>query len=256
MPNSPHQTAHLFGLQIDVVTFGQAVILLTEQVTHRPAKVIVTPNVDHVLSLDEDPALRDVYDSADFKFADGMPIVWASKLLGKPLPERVTGADLFVAICQQAVVLRWRVSILGGKPGQEAMLLRRFGEVYPGLHVVIKCPPMGFDYQSEEAAEAVHWVNTTKPDVVFVCLGFPRQSLWSITHRPKLDAGLVLCVGASMEFALGLNTRAPHWMQISGLEWLWRLGSNPRTLWRRYLVKGPHFVTLVYREWRKHRAAP
>ncbi len=256
MPNPPHQTAHLFGLQIDVVTFGQAVALLSEQVSHRPAKVVVTPNVDHVLSLDKNPVLRDVYNSADFKFADGMPIVWSSKLLGQPLPERVTGADLLVALCQQAVVQQWRVSVLGGLPGQEAMLLRRFEEVYPGLHVTIKCPPMGFDHRSEEAAEAVHWVNASKADVVVVCLGFPRQSLWSITNRLKLDAGLVLCVGAAMEFALGLKQRAPRWMQTSGLEWLWRLGSNPLTLWRRYLVKGPRFITLVHREWCKRKAAP
>lgn len=250
MSTSSHRTHVLFGLRINALSFTDAVDVLCEQVPHRPAKVVVTPNVDHLLSLADDPELHRIYSTADFKFADGMPLVWASKLLGSALPERVTGADLFVALCQQAVARRWRVSILGGLPGQEAMLLKRFEEVFPGLQVAIFCPAMGFDYRSTEAGAAVNSVNASAPDLVFVCLGFPRQSLWSITHRHQLDAGLVLCVGAAMEFALGYKTRAPRWMQVSGLEWFWRLASDPRKLWRRYLLRGPKFAVLVFRAWR------
>ena len=250
MPTSPHRTLDLFGLRINALSFKEAVDVLCEQVPQRPAKVVVTPNVDHLLSLAEDPDLQRIYSRADFKFADGMPVVWASRCLGAALPERVTGADLFVALCQQAVARRWRVSILGGTPGQEALLAKRFEEVLPGLQVAILCPAMGFDYRSEEANAAVNWVNGTAPDVVFVCLGFPRQDLWSITYRHRLDAGLVLCVGAAMEFALGFKVRAPRWMQVSGLEWSWRLASEPRKLWRRYLLRGPKFAVLVFRAWR------
>lgn len=240
----------MFGLRLDAVSFKEAVDLLCEQVSHRPAKVVVTPNVDHLISLADAPDLQDIYTTADYKFADGMPVVWASRLVGAALPERVTGADLFVALCQEAMVRQWRVSILGGLPGQEAILAQRFEKVFPGLQVAIRCPAMGFDYRSSEASDAVNWVNATAPDLVFVCLGFPRQDLWSITHRDRLDAGLVLCVGAAMEFALGFKARAPKWMQVSGLEWLWRLASEPRKLWRRYLLRGPRFLMLVARELR------
>jgi N-acetylglucosaminyldiphosphoundecaprenol N-acetyl-beta-D-mannosaminyltransferase len=250
MPIPPHRTGTLFGLRFNAVSFREAVDLLCEQIPLRPAKVVVTPNVDHLLSLADDPDLRAIYNTADFKFVDGMPLVWASRWLGVSLPERVTGADLFVALCQQAQARHWRVSILGGLPGQEAMLTQRFQDVFPGLQVAIQSPAMGFDYRSDEAVEAVNRVNAFAPDLVFVCLGFPRQSLWSITHRHRLDTGLVLCVGAAMEFALGFKTRAPRWMQVSGLEWLWRLGSDPRKLWRRYLLRGPRFIALVWREWK------
>jgi N-acetylglucosaminyldiphosphoundecaprenol N-acetyl-beta-D-mannosaminyltransferase len=250
MPNPPPLTANLFGLQLNAVCFQDAVEILCQQVPLRPAKVVVTPNVDHVISLADNTALRDIYNSADFKFADGMPVVWASRLLGQPLPERVTGADLFVALCQQAQERHWHVAVLGGMPGDESMLLTRFAEVYPGLQVTIKSPPMGFDYQSGQGSDAANWVNAVQPDVVFVCLGFPRQSLWSLKNRADLDTGLVLCVGAAMEFALGLKSRAPLWMQSNGMEWLWRLASEPGKLWRRYLVRGPRFLTLVWREWR------
>lgn len=243
------RTEKLFGVRLNAVTFEDAITLLSRQVNLRPAKVIVTPNVDHFVSLSENPALREIYASADFAFADGMPVVWASRLLGKALPERVTGADLFVAFCLLAQENSWRVNVLGGMPGQEAMLLDRFSVVYPELKVKISCPGMGFNPQSDEAKAAAEWINTTKPDVVFVCLGFPRQSLWSLGNRKTLDTGLVFCVGAAMEFALGIKSRAPLWMQRRGLEWVWRLGSEPTKLWRRYLVRGPRFLRLVLQEW-------
>lgn len=252
MPIPATPIATLFGVRFNAVPFHRAVEVLADAVDARPAKVVVTPNVDHVVSLSENAQVKSVYTTADFAFADGMPVVWASRLLGVPLPERVTGADLFVSLCVEAQARQWRVNVLGGMPGQEAMLLARFAQVYPGLKVDIRCPAMGFDYQSKEADAAVEWVNRTRPAIVFVCLGFPRQSLWSLRNRMKLDTGLVLCVGASMEFALGLKSRAPVWMQKSGLEWLWRLASEPSKLWRRYLVRGPKFLGLVLQE-RKNR---
>ena len=249
-------TARLFDVDFCAVTFEQAIALLSAQVGQRPATVVVTPNVDHLVSLEDNPVVRAVYTTADYAFADGMPVVWASHFLGTPLPERVTGADLFVALCKVGQTKGWRINVFGGMPGQEQMLLDRFKVVFPGLQVNILCPGMGFDYQSSEADAAAKWVNTTKPDIVFVCLGFPRQSLWSLRNRPTLDAGLVLCVGAAMEFALGFKSRAPVWMQTSGLEWLWRLCSEPGKLWRRYLVRGPRFLKLVLKERRKQKMAP
>jgi N-acetylglucosaminyldiphosphoundecaprenol N-acetyl-beta-D-mannosaminyltransferase len=250
MPDPTPDTVELFGVRFNAVNFKDAIDLLSSSVEQRPAKVVVTPNVDHLVSLSELPDVKNVYTSADFAFADGMPVVWASRLLRQPLPERVTGADLFVALCRQAQLRHWKVCIIGGIPGQEAMLRDRFSIVFPGLQVELLCPGMGFDYQSNEADAAADWVNANAPDLVFVCLGFPRQSLWSLRNRPRLDTGLVLCVGASMEFALGLKSRAPQWMQKTGFEWVWRLGSEPRKLWRRYLVRGPKFFHLVWTEWR------
>jgi N-acetylglucosaminyldiphosphoundecaprenol N-acetyl-beta-D-mannosaminyltransferase len=256
MPDPSSKIVQLFGVRFNAVNFADAVDLLTTSVQQRPSKVVVTPNVDHLVLLSELPDFKSVYTGADFAFADGMPVVWASRLLGRPLPERVTGADLFVALCRQGQQLQWKVCILGGIPGQEPMLRDRFSIVFPGLRVELRCPGMGFDYQSSEADAAADWINENSPDLVFVCLGFPRQCLWSFRNRPKLDTGLILCVGASMEFALGLKSRAPQWMQRTGFEWLWRLGSEPGKLWRRYLFRGPRFLQLAWSEWRTARSAP
>ncbi len=259
MPSPPaYRNQRLFGLDILATTFEQAVDLLCAAARRRDgrAAVVVTPNVDHIVRLDKDPAFKAAYQQADFIFADGMPVVWASRLLGRPLPERVTGADLFVALCQRAAQQQLRVALLGGMPGQEEMLRERFARYYPGIQVDISCPSMRFDPMGAEGLAAVERIRAQQADIVFVCLGMPKQENWSLQHAGKFDGGIVLCVGAAMEFALGLQKRAPLWVQRNGLEWLWRLLSNPRRMWRRYLVQDPRFAVLCWQEWRARRQDP
>jgi len=259
---SPSATAvaprvRLFDLDLVAVDFTQAVTLLAAEATQSggSAKVVATPNVDHLVRLDAMPAFRARYAKADYLFADGMPLVWASRMLDRPLPERVTGSDLTVALCQEAARHGWRIAMLGGMPGQEASLHALFAKTYPGMQVEIRCPSMQFDPVGAEGNDAAQWIRDYAPQLVFVCLGMPKQEIWALTHAPTLPGGLVLCVGAAMDFALGLQRRAPLAVQRSGFEWLWRLGSNPRRLWRRYLVDDRKFLSLLWREWRRSRAA-
>ena len=248
---------HLFDLDLHAVTFTDAVRLLSAAATEErgAAKVVVTPNVDHLVRLERMPEFRSRYATADFIFADGMPLVWASRLLGAPLPERVTGADLFVALCKKAVEHGWKVALLGGRPGTEAELLARFEQYFPGLRLEILAPSMQFDPDGEEGLSSVRHIVAMRAQVVFVCLGMPKQEAWALRHAERLPGGIVLCVGAAMEFAIGLQQRAPLWIQHNGLEWLWRLVSQPRRMWRRYLVDDPKFLAICWREWRRRRAA-
>ena len=247
----PIPSRQLFGLDIMAVNFKQAVELLTQAGNaHDRGRVVVTPNVDHIVRLDHRPELKEQYLHADFVFADGMPVIWASRLLGKPLPERVTGADLFVAMCRQAISQQWRVALIGGRPGTEAELSARFQTYFPGLDIEIIAPSMRFDPTGDEGQRIAARMRETAPNLIFVCLGLPKQELWSLHHAPTLSGGVLMCVGAAMEFAIGLQSRAPLWVQRIGMEWLWRLCSNPRHLWRRYLVDDPYFLKLCWREWR------
>ncbi len=257
MQTSHHRTdtpcSRLFGLDILAVTFPEAVQLLSDAVDRRqaPAGIISTPNVDHLVRLDTRPELLATYIQADYLFADGMPIVWASRWLGRiPLPARVTGSDLFVAMCRRAVEKKWKVAILGGMPGESTMLEQRFATVYPGLDVSVISPTMQFDPLGEEGRECADAIRKLAPDLVFVCLGMPKQEIWAARYASTLPHGLVFCVGAAMEFALGLQKRAPQVVQNLGFEWLWRLLKNPRRLWRRYLVDDTRFLALCWREWR------
>lgn len=252
MTTSP-PSSRLFGLNIRPVTLKQAVSLLTRWVDERHAQagVVVTPNVDHLVRLERNPDFKEGYAGAEFIFADGMPVVWASRLLGNPLPGRVTGADLFVELCQQAVKYQWKVAVLGGMPGTEAALAERFQRYYPGIDVDIRCPSMQFEPLGAEGEAAAAAIRELAPHVVFVCLGMPKQEVWSLHYGPTLPGSLVLCVGAAMEFGIGLQKRAPQWVQRIGMEWFWRLASNPKRFWRRYLVDDPRFAKLCWREWRR-----
>ena len=221
----------LFDLDIAAVSFDEAVEGLAQAAVRRDgrARIVVTPNVDHVVRLDASPEFRERYAKADFIFADGMPVVWASRFLGQPLPERITGS--------------------------EPDLLARFAQYYPGLNIDIVSPSMRFDPLGPEGQAYADRVRERQPDVVFLCVGMPKQEHWVLHHAGELPGGILLCVGAAMEFAIGLQRRAPMWMQRIGLEWLWRLASNPRRLWRRYLVDDPRFLGLCWRQWRKRRGS-
>lgn len=216
----------------------------------RPATVVVTPNVDHLVRLDRaSPEFLALYKSADAIFADGMPLVWASRLFGQtPLPGRVTGADLFVTLAQRAAELKLPIFVIGGMPGEESMLSAALTARFPGLQAEVFSPSMQFAPEGVEGQEALHRIALSQPAIVFVCLGMPKQETWAIKHRDHISASLVMCVGAALEFALGQKRRAPMWMQRSGLEWLWRLVSEPRRLWRRYLVQSVRFIRLLWNE--------
>lgn len=251
----PLPTVRLFELDIAAVPFDGAVQALSAAAERRDgrARVVVTPNVDHVVRLDARPEFRARYARADYIFADGMPVVWASRLLGRPLPQRVTGADLFVSLCRQAQRRNWHVMLLGGRPGSEAELKARFAQYFPGLRIDIVCPSMQFEPLGAEGEAFAQQVRLAAPDVVFACLGLPKQENWALHYAPSLPGGVVLCVGAAMEFAIGLSRRAPRLFQRTGMEWLWRLLSSPRRLWRRYLVDDPWFVLLCWKQWRSQR---
>lgn len=254
LPSDPAlQISNLFGLDIRACTFDEATIHLLEVASQRnhASRIVVTPNVDHVVKLDSDPTFKAQYTEADYIFADGMPIIWASKMAVTPLPERVTGADLFVSLCQGAIQKQLSIFVIGGQPGQEAALLASFAQTYPGLKVSIFCPSMQFSADGEEGAEAMRLVQQAQPNIVFVCLGMPKQERWCLRYRKEFtenNAPLLLCVGAAMEFALGQKKRAPQWMQKIGMEWFWRLASEPRRLWQRYTTQGVKFIGVLQRE--------
>ena len=259
-PAASSQTTDLFELAIRTERFSEAhqhLLQAAKQGSGRP-KVVVTPNVDHIVRLDAQAEFKQLYKTADYIFADGMPVVWASCLSSTRLPERVTGADLFVSLCESAASEQLRIFILGGMPGQEAELISDFARFYPGLQVTLLCPSMQFTTDGDEANAAMRQIIDLQPHFVFVCLGMPKQELFAFRLRKELPAGVhalvVMCVGAAMEFALNKKKRAPLWMQKTGFEWLWRLLSEPRRLWQRYTVQGSKYGGILLRERKRQQA--
>lgn len=242
----------MFGLDIATASFFEIVTALSGVIEgEAPAKVVVTPNTDQIVKLSRDHDLLAQYQEADFILPDGFPLVVASRLLhGKNCcQERITGADLFPALCQVTGKRRGKIFLLGGRPEQQALLQQTMARKYPSAATEVFSPSMTFAAGSAEGREAVDRVNRFRPDLTFVCLGMPKQERWALRYRAELATKLICCFGAAFEFDLGLVRRAPVAMQKIGMEWLWRLLGSPLALSRRYLIDDPFFAVILIREW-------
>ncbi|WP_236715079.1 WecB/TagA/CpsF family glycosyltransferase [Nonomuraea pusilla] len=225
------------GVWVDVVTEDDVVRLVAAELAAGRGGRIVTPNVDICRLASREPELRRLVCSAELVVADGMPLVWASRLLGTPLPGRVTGADLIWSLSELAAARGWPVYVLGGPPGVAAKAAGELTACHPQLRVCgVDAPPYGFDATREGRDRVRRKVVAARPRIVFVGLGFPRQDLLIAELREELPGAWFLGCGAAIAFAAGAVPRAPGWMRRAGLEWAFRLVGEPGRLARRYLV--------------------
>jgi N-acetylglucosaminyldiphosphoundecaprenol N-acetyl-beta-D-mannosaminyltransferase len=235
-------------VRIDAVTFDEALDAVEALVAAGRGGAVFTPNVDHVMIAHEDARMRDAYSRVDLSLPDGMPLLWVSRLLGTPLPEKVSGSDFTPRLLERAAARGWRVFFLGGAPGVAAKARDRLVEQLPGLHVVgVDAPRFAVTDSRESQRELVAAIRATKPDIVLVAFGAPKQEVWIDLARDDLGPAVLLGIGASLDFIAGTVPRAPRWMSSSGLEWLFRLWREPRRMWRRYLVRDSRFVLVVGR---------
>jgi N-acetylglucosaminyldiphosphoundecaprenol N-acetyl-beta-D-mannosaminyltransferase len=225
------------GLDFDALSEQQVVTRIVGDLGDGRGGWVVTPNIDICRQLSRDPAARELVSGASLIVADGMPLVWASRLRGRPLPERVAGASLIFTLSAAAAASGKSVYLLGGEPGVPGRAAAELARRYRSLLVAGTCaPPVGFDRQPGEIEGIAAKLAQTRPDIVFVGLGFPKQERLIAALAPDLPAAWFIGCGAAIPFAAGALPRAPHWMQRLGLEWTYRLISEPRRLFRRYLV--------------------
>jgi N-acetylglucosaminyldiphosphoundecaprenol N-acetyl-beta-D-mannosaminyltransferase len=238
------------GVRIDAIGFDEVVdrIVAHARANGAPAYV-VTPNTHHVTMLQSDAKLRRVYEEAFLSVPDGVPLLWAGKLLGEPLRGRVNGTDLFEALCAKAAHDGLRVFLLGGREGAAEAARAVLEARNPGLSVSgTYCPPLGFEHDREECARIVAAIDDAHPHLLFVGLGAPKQEYWMYDNRASLSVPMSLGIGVSFEFVGGVVRRSPVWMQRAGLEWFYRLITEPKRMWRRYLVCNVAFCALVARQ--------
>ncbi len=243
-------------IEVDRLTSGGALDAIEALVRAGRGGAVFTPNVDHVVLADDDPAFAAAYRAADLSLADGMPLLWAARLLGDALPERVAGSDLVVPLVARAAERGWRVYLLGGDEGVAPEAARRLSARFPALRVAgVDAPRVSVDGGGDESERALQRIEAARPDVLLVAFGAPKQERWIHRHRARLGPAVAVGVGASLDFVAGRIPRAPDWMRRRGLEWFWRLAREPRRLWRRYLLKDPRFALIVLREAGARRAA-
>jgi len=239
----------VLGIQIDRLTSSELLRRLDKQLSEGPPGYLVTPNVDHLVQLKNDSLFKKIYDEAAYTIPDGMPILWAAKWLGKALPERITGADLFPRLCQVAAVRGYSVFLLGSTNKVCRHGISKLYELYPNIKIAgYYSPLVGFEKSLAELSYIVEILKQSSPDIVLVGLGAPKQEklIWYL--RSRVPVKFFLGVGAAFDFFAQEKKRAPLRLQRFGLEWAFRLLSEPRRLWKRYLIDDPRFFWWVAKE--------
>lgn len=242
---------------VDRISMDYAAVLMVEALLHRgelPPLTVVGPNAHLVTMAERDSRFAEAMQDADLAVPDGVSVVMASRLLRAPIPERVTGGDLMERMCAEAARYGFRVFLLGGLPGAAVMAAHNLRRRYPGLQICgTYCPPMGFEKDADELGRTLRAIADAAPDLVCVAFGAPKQEIWIQENRGQLNVGALLSVGAALDTQAGLRRRAPPWIQVIALEWLFRLLMEPRRLWRRYLLGNAQFALLVLRQWARER---
>lgn len=228
----------MFGITFNALRMGGVVdrILNVIKTDQPPCRYIVTPNVDHVVQFQNDPALQAAYHDAELVVADGKPILWAARLLKRPIPETVPGSDLVPAIFDALNNRKpLRVFLLGAGPMVAQRAATKIVDKWRSVAVAgVYSPPLGFEQDEAENEKILALLAHAKPDLLIVGLGAPKQEVWVKKYHKRINAKVALCAGATIDFLAENTQRAPMWMRRSGLEWLHRLSTDPKRLWKRY----------------------
>jgi len=248
MDSAPELRAVILGVPISIINMQSALDIISSWVSQKQSRFITAVDVHGVMTAQSSPTHLQALRSADMVTPDGLPLVWVGRARGHREMGRVAGPDLIAAVCEQSAVRGWRNYFYGGAPHVVQELSLRLKQSYPGLIVVgVESPPFR-PLTDAEKRETARRINESRADIVWVGLGCPKQERWISDMKPLIERAVLIAVGAAFDFHSGNISRAPRWMQRSGFEWLHRLCSEPRRLWRRYLVLAPSFVAMAVRE--------
>jgi N-acetylglucosaminyldiphosphoundecaprenol N-acetyl-beta-D-mannosaminyltransferase len=209
---------------------------------------VLTPNAQHIVLLEKERRLQEIYDHADLVVPDGISLLIAARLYGRSLQQRIAGVDLFKVLCGLAADTGLHVFLLGGRPGSADLAAAVLRGDYPGLKCSTYCPPFGFEQSSVGLRRTADAIVAAQPDILFVAFGAPKQEYWIYEHGLRLSVPVCIGVGGSFEIVGGVIPRAPLWAQNIGCEWLYRLSREPRRMWRRYLIGNMEFASVVLRQ--------
>ncbi|HEY7960589.1 MAG TPA: WecB/TagA/CpsF family glycosyltransferase [Solirubrobacteraceae bacterium] len=246
--------AEILGIPLAVSDYEEVVAWMHATIVAGARGYVTAAAVNLVMSAREDPATRDAVLGATLAVPDGMPLVWALHALGHTRATRVYGPDLMLRFCASAARAGTPMYLYGGRDHAAlALLERRLRERFPGLRIAGGYSPPFRALSPAEEERAIADIDDSGATVVWVGTGQPKQELWMARMRPRLQASLLVGVGAAFDFHAGLVPQAPPWMQRNGLEWTYRLAREPRRLWRRYARYNPRFVADFARQYARER---
>jgi N-acetylglucosaminyldiphosphoundecaprenol N-acetyl-beta-D-mannosaminyltransferase len=235
----------VLGVRISCVTLDSAVEEMSVWVDRGEHRYVCVTGVHGVMECQRDHRLLQIHNRSGLTTPDGMPMVWSARWAGRREVSRVYGPDLILAVLARAVERGWSSYFYGGGPGTADLLADRLTARFPGLQVAGASSPPFRPLTPQEDADVVQAINNSGAQLVWVGLSTPKQERWMAEHVGKLRANALFGVGAAFDLHAGLIPQAPRWMQRNGLEWAYRLGREPRRLWRRYLRNNPAFLLKI-----------
>lgn len=255
-PAVPPPAVSVLGVPLALTDYERTMDWMDATIAQRGKGYICVAATHTVVATQDDPELKAAVMGASMVVPDGQPVVWAMNALGHNLSSRVYGPDLMARFCERSALTGARMFLYGGRnQGALVQLALNLRRRFDGLQVVGGYSPPFRALSAEEIDAVVAEINHAKPDVVWVGIGVPKQEKWMASLRDRIDAPVLVGVGAAFDFHAGLVPQAPSWMQSAGLEWLYRLGQEPRRLWKRYLTNNPRFVLGFARQYVRHRRA-
>ncbi|HEX5147211.1 MAG TPA: WecB/TagA/CpsF family glycosyltransferase [Conexibacter sp.] len=250
----PVEQADVLGTRVAVLDYEGVLDWVDAAVAAGAREYVCVAAVHTVMEAHDDGALRAAVDGAAFTVPDGQPVAWALRKLGHEIDDRVYGPELMARACARAARSGQRHYLYGGRDDDAlARLTAKLRDRFPGVTIAGGFSPPYRELSGAELDQVAARINAARPDVVWVGIGVPKQEKWMAAMRDRLDAPVLIGVGAAFDFHAGLVPQAPAWMQKRGLEWLFRLVQEPRRLWRRYARHNPRFVVGFARQWAGHR---
>ncbi len=246
-PSSALESRHIVGMRVDRTDYDDAAARIVSWGGRRESRYVCVASVNNVMESRGSEAFRQIMNAADLVTSDGMPLVWSLRLLGLRQATRVYGPDLTPILCERAAAAGVPVGFYGGTPEVLESFIGNLKARFPGLQVVYRFAPPFRAPTEEEDSQVDREIIESGAGIIFVGLGTPKQEQWMAARRGKVPAVMV-GVGAAFDFLAGKKKQAPHLMQRMGLEWLFRLCSEPRRLWKRYLYRNPRFVFLLAKQ--------
>jgi N-acetylglucosaminyldiphosphoundecaprenol N-acetyl-beta-D-mannosaminyltransferase len=253
-PAAPPPSVNVLGVPLALTDYERTMEWMDATIAAGRKGYVAVAAVHTVMACQEDPDLHAAVHGAALVVPDGQPLVWAMNLLGHQLPHRVYGPELMDRACARAARTGTRMFLYGGRnQGALVQLALNLRRRHPDLKIVGGYAPPFRALSAEEEDAVVAEVNRSRADVVWVGIGVPKQEKWMAAFRDRLDAPVLVGVGAAFDFHAGLVPQAPDWMQGVGLEWAYRLSKEPRRLWKRYARYNPLFVASFARQYARHR---
>ena len=241
-----HPKHNILGIQVSSISMSNLLKGFASLIrSNTKASVCITP-VNSILAARKNAQVLAIYNNATYTLCDGVPVLWASRFVGTPIEQRITGLDLLPALLEFCATHNFSLFFLGASPGVGDALKAKAELLHPSINIKgVYCPPFAAKFEKAENDKMIAAINEVKPDIVLVSLTAPKQDIWISENLEMLNTKIAIGIGGAFEVTAGLINRAPLWMQKAGLEWFYRFTQEPKRMFKRYFIEAPIFIPLV-----------